>query len=93
MVLTLNNEYISAIDQGATGIRFIFNYLGSRIGSAYETHEQHCPEPNWVEHGSIEMWELTKVVIESVLSEIDVTADKLAGIGMTNQREMTVLWD
>jgi glycerol kinase len=89
-----DNTYICAIDQGTTGTRcMLFDHSGSVIGSAYETHEQHYPEPGWVEHDPVEIWELTQTVIEEALSETDITADQLEAIGVTNQRETTVLWD
>ncbi|MCU4973014.1 glycerol kinase GlpK [Halobacteria archaeon AArc-m2/3/4] len=86
--------YVGAIDQGTTGTRFmVFDHDGQVVSSAYETHEQIYPEPGWVEHDPVEIWENTKSVITTALAEGDVDAAQLEAIGVTNQRETTVLWD
>ncbi|WP_207592161.1 glycerol kinase GlpK [Halomontanus rarus] len=86
--------YVGAIDQGTTGTRFmVFDHDGQVVSSAYETHEQIYPEPGWVEHDPVEIWENTKSVIATALAEGDVDPTQLEAIGVTNQRETTVLWD
>jgi len=86
--------YVGAIDQGTTGTRFIvFDREASVVADAYETHEQHYPEPGWVEHDPDELWENTKRVIRRALADAGIEAADLAAIGVTNQRETTVLWD
>jgi len=86
--------YVGAIDQGTTGTRFIvFDREASVVADAYETHEQHYPEPGWVEHDPAELWENTKRVIRRALADAGIEAADLAAIGVTNQRETTVLWD
>ncbi|WP_224269108.1 glycerol kinase GlpK [Haloprofundus salinisoli] len=86
--------YVGAIDQGTTGTRFmVFDHSGRVVTSAYEKHEQIYPEPGWVEHDPTEIWEKTQSVITSALEEEDLTADQLEAIGITNQRETTLLWD
>ncbi|WP_049985317.1 glycerol kinase GlpK [Halobellus rufus] len=86
--------YIGAIDQGTTGTRFIvFDYGGEPVANAYETHEQLYPEPGWVEHDPEEIWENTTAVIERALDDAGIDASQLAAIGITNQRETTVVWD
>jgi glycerol kinase len=86
--------YVGAIDQGTTGTRFmVFDHAGQVVANAYEKHEQIYPEPGWVEHDPIEIWEKTKRVIQRALVDAGVDATQLAGIGITNQRETTLIWD
>jgi glycerol kinase len=87
-------SYVGAIDQGTTGTRFMaFDHAGQVVANAYETHEQHYPQPGWVEHDPTELWENTKTVVQRALAAADITPDQLAALGITNQRETTVLWD
>lgn len=89
-----SNTYVGAIDQGTTGTRFmVFDHAGKVITSAYEKHEQLYPEPGWVEHDPIEIWRKTQTVITRALDESDVEATELEALGVTNQRETTLLWD
>ncbi|WP_327052206.1 glycerol kinase GlpK [Halomicrococcus gelatinilyticus] len=89
-----DDAYVGAIDQGTTGTRFmVFDRAGTVVGSAYETHEQFYPEPGWVEHDPMEIWENTKQVVGDALDAADVGAGQLAAVGVTNQRETTLLWD
>ncbi|SFC54471.1 glycerol kinase [Halobiforma haloterrestris] len=86
--------YVGAVDQGTTGTRFIvFDHEGQVVSNAYETHEQIYPEPGWVEHDPMEIWENTKSVITQALGQAGISPDQLEAIGVTNQRETTVLWD
>jgi glycerol kinase len=86
--------YVGAIDQGTTGTRFmVFDHAGQVVATAYETHEQIYPEPGWVEHDPVEIWENTKTVVGRALREATLDPDQLAGLGITNQRETTVIWD
>jgi glycerol kinase len=88
------DQYVGAIDQGTTGTRFmVFDHSGQVVANAYEKHEQIYPEPGWVEHDPVEIWENTKSVIRKALSNADLGPDQLAAIGVTNQRETTLLWD
>ena len=90
----MTETYIGAIDQGTTGTRFmVFDHGGNVIANAYEKHEQHYPEPGWVEHDPLEIWENTKAVVEAALADAGIDADQLDGIGITNQRETTIVWD
>jgi len=87
-------EYVGAIDQGTTGTRFVvFDRAGRPVGAAYETHEQRYPEPGWVEHDPVEILDNTRRVIERALADAGATAGDLAAIGLTNQRETTVVWE
>ncbi|AQL44555.1 glycerol kinase [Halorientalis sp. IM1011] len=90
----MGDTYVGAIDQGTTGTRFmVFDHGGQVVGSAYETHEQIYPEPGWVEHDPVEIWENVQSVIDRALDDATIDASQLAALGITNQRETTVLWD
>jgi glycerol kinase len=90
----MTGDYVGAIDQGTTGTRFIvFDHGGAVAANAYEKHQQYYPEPGWVEHDPTEIWEVTKRVTRRALEEAGLTGGDLAAIGVTNQRETTVLWD
>ncbi|KYH25531.1 glycerol kinase [Halalkalicoccus paucihalophilus] len=89
-----SEQFVGAIDQGTTGTRFmVFDHAGQVAANAYEKHEQIYPQPGWVEHDPVEIWENTQSVMTGALSEAGIDADQLAAIGVTNQRETTVLWD
>ena len=86
--------YIGAIDQGTTSTRFIvFDRTGEAITSAQREHRQIFPEPGWVEHDPLEIWDNTRAVIAEALAIRGIAAGDLAAIGITNQRETTLLWD
>ncbi len=88
------DTYVGAVDQGTTGTRFIvFDHSGSVVANAYEKHEQIYPEPGWVEHDPAEIWEKTKSVTTEALAKADLEPNDLEAIGITNQRETTLLWD
>ena len=88
------DTYVGAIDQGTTGTRFmVFDHAGQVVANAYEKHEQIYPEPGWVEHDPTEIWENTKAVVADGLADAGLEASQLAAIGITNQRETTVVWD
>jgi glycerol kinase len=88
------NTYVGSIDQGTTGTRFmVFDHSGEVVANAYEKHEQFYPEPGWVEHDPAEIWENTKQVVVKGLQEAGLDAAQLAALGITNQRETTVVWD
>ena len=87
-------RYIGAIDQGTTSTRFIvFGRQGQILSSAQLEHRQIYPRPGWVEHDALEIWTNTQRVIAAALEQAAVSARELAAVGMTNQRETTVLWD
>jgi glycerol kinase len=86
--------YIGAIDQGTTSSRFIvFDKAGSVAGLAQKEHEQIFPRPGWVEHDPLEIWHNTTEVITNALRNAGIEASELAAVGITNQRETTVVWD
>ena len=87
-------SYIGAIDQGTTSTRFmVFDQAGRVVASAQKEHEQIYPKPGWVEHNALEILRTTEEVIAEALNQRSLRASDLAGIGITNQRETTVLWD
>ncbi|MFB6293295.1 MAG: glycerol kinase GlpK [Halonotius sp.] len=90
----MTETYVGSVDQGTTGTRFIvFDSDGGVVSQAYEKHEQIYPEPGWVEHDPMEIWENTKLVINEALDNGGIDASQLEAIGVTNQRETTIIWD
>lgn len=87
-------DYILAIDQGTTSTRaIIFDRSGARVATGQKEHEQILPQAGWVEHDATEIWSNTQEVIGLALSRAHLTRHDIAGIGITNQRETTVVWD
>lgn len=87
-------EYIAAVDQGTTSTRFmIFDHAGRVIGAHQMEHEQIYPRAGWVEHDPMEIWERTQEVIRAALEKSGVKSEQIAAIGVTNQRETTIVWD
>jgi glycerol kinase len=87
-------EYIGAIDQGTTSTRFIiFDRTGQIMASAQREHRQIYPQPGWVEHDPAEIWQRTQEVIDDAMRQSGLRAQDLAAVGISNQRETTVLWD
>ena len=88
------DTYVGAIDQGTTGTRFmVFDHSGQVVANAYGKHEQFYPEPGWVEHDPLEIWETTKAVVTRGLNDAGLDAAQLEALGITNQRETTVVWE
>ena len=87
-------QYIGAIDQGTTSTRFIvFDAQGAIVAVAQKEHAQIYPQPGWVEHSPIEIARNTEEVIAAALQTAKLTARDLIAVGITNQRETTVVWD
>ena len=87
-------QYVGAIDQGTTSTRFmVFDRGGKVISSAQMEHRQIFPKPGWVEHDAVEIWQNTQEVAGAALARVGLRASDLAAVGITNQRETTVLWD
>ena len=87
-------KYIMALDQGTTSSRCIlFDKGGNICSSAQKEFRQIFPHPGWVEHDAIEIWDTTLEVSRAAMEKLGVTADDIAAIGITNQRETTVIWD
>ena len=87
-------ELVGAIDQGTSSTRFmVFDGEGTIVGVAQQEHSQIFPQPGWVEHDPVEIWEKTVDVIQAGLKVAGIRASDLAAVGITNQRETTVVWD
>ena len=87
-------KYIMAIDQGTTSSRaIIFDKAGNHIGTSQKEFTQYFPEAGWVEHDAHEIWNSVQSVIAGAFIVSGVKPDQIAGIGITNQRETTVVWD
>ncbi len=88
------DRYILALDQGTTSSRAIlFNHSGEIVSLSQKEFEQIFPKPGWVEHNANEIWETQKSVVEETIKKAGITVSQIAGIGITNQRETTILWD
>lgn len=87
-------KFIGAIDQGTTSTRFIvFDHAGKIVAVDQKEHRQIYPKPGWVEHDPLEIWERTQEVMHGALKKSGLQPGDLAAIGITNQRETTMLWD
>ena len=87
-------ELICAIDQGTTSTRaIIFDRTGHIRGTGQKEHRQYYPKPGWVEHDPLEIWRNTREVVGVALASAEVTRHDLAGVGITNQRETTIVWE
>ncbi len=90
----MSEKYILSLDQGTTSSRAIlFNHQGEIVNVAQQEFEQFFPQPGWVEHDANEIWTSVLACMAEVLRKADVQPDQIAGIGITNQRETTVVWD
>ena len=88
------SKLLGALDQGTTSTRFIvMRSHGGIIAQAQREHRQIYPRPGWVEHDAAEIWRNAQAVIEAALDDANVSARDLSAVGVTNQRETTVLWD
>src|SRR5580692_2466548 len=87
-------DFVGAVDQGTTSTRFmVFDHSGSEVARHQLEHTQLLPRPGWVEHNPVEIWERTSAVIQTVLNTSNLNPDNLAALGLTNQRETTVVWN
>jgi len=87
-------DYVGAVDQGTTSSRFmIFDHSGNEVAKHQLEHEQILPQAGWVEHNPLEIWDRTQTVIRTAMNSKGLTATDLAAVGITNQRETTVVWD
>lgn len=87
-------SYIMAIDQGTTSTRaIIFDHNGKHVGTSQKEFTQYFPEAGWVEHDANEIWNSVQSVIAGAFIESGIKPDQIAGIGITNQRETTVVWE
>lgn len=87
-------DFVAAIDQGTTSTRaMIFDHSGREVGRHQLEHEQILPDAGWVEHNPVEIWERVGSVLQSALNSTNLTGGDIAALGITNQRETTVVWD
>ncbi len=87
-------DYVAAVDQGTTSSRFmIFDHAGNEVGKHQLEHEQILPRAGWVEHNPLEIWERISAVTATALNRAGLSAADLAALGVTNQRETTVVWN
>jgi glycerol kinase len=87
-------DFVGAVDQGTTSTRFmVFDHDGTEVGRHQLEHEQLLPRAGWVEHDPLEIWERTQTVVASTLTRLRLQPTDLAALGITNQRETTVVWD
>ena len=88
------SRYVGAVDQGTTSNRFIiFDHRGQIVGLDQKEHRQIFPQAGWVEHDPMEIWENTRQVMQRALDKAGISGADLAAVGITNQRETTVVWD
>ncbi len=87
-------KYVAAIDQGTTSTRcMLFDHHGKVAGSAQEEHEQIYPRPGWVEHDALEIWQRAQQVTRAAVEKVGAQPGDIAAVGITNQRETTVVWN
>lgn len=87
-------KYVGAIDQGTTSTRFIlFDHNSNKAASHQIEHKQIFPKAGWVEHDPLEIWENTQIVIRETLKKSGIDENEIAAIGITNQRETTIVWN
>lgn len=90
----MSQTYIMAIDAGTTSTRaIIFDHAGHKVADAQREFPQYFPQPGWVEHDANEIWNAVLSTIASVLIDSGIQSQQIKGIGITNQRETTVIWD
>ncbi|MCB1091763.1 MAG: glycerol kinase, partial [Verrucomicrobiae bacterium] len=87
-------KYLLALDQGTTSSRaIIFDERGFPVCVSQREHRQYYPKPGWVEHDPVEIWVNQKAVAIEAMAQAGLTREEIAAIGITNQRETTVIWD
>jgi len=88
------SKYVAALDQGTTSTRcMLFDRHGAIAARAQKEHQQIYPQPGWVEHDGLEIWENAQDVMRKVLTQAGVRQGEIAAVGVTNQRETTIVWD
>ena len=87
-------EYIMAIDEGTTSTRaMIFDHEGHKVSASQKEFSQYFPQPGWVEHKAEEIWHAVQTTIANTIINSGIRSEQIKGIGITNQRETTVIWD
>ncbi|WP_026970640.1 glycerol kinase GlpK [Aliagarivorans marinus] len=89
-----HEQYVVALDQGTTSSRaIIFNHQAEIVASSQQEFPQYYPKPGWVEHDAMEIWASQSASLTAVLAKSGIRSDQIAAIGITNQRETTIVWD
>ncbi|WP_448216848.1 glycerol kinase GlpK [Endozoicomonas sp. 2B-B] len=92
--MTTEKKYVVSLDQGTTSSRaIIFNHDGDMVGTSQREFTQYYPQAGWVEHDPMEIWATQSSVLTEVLAKTGIRSDEIAALGITNQRETTVVWD
>src|SRR5688572_20649658 len=87
-------QYVASLDQGTTSTRcMLFDHGGKVVSVAQKEHEQIYPKPGWVEHDANEIWARTREVADEAVQAAGASAGDIAALGITNQRETTLVWD
>lgn len=90
----MSATYVAALDQGTTSTRCIlYDRQGRMVSLAQQEHHQHYPRSGWVEHDPAEIWDIVRRIVPQALADAGVTPGQVAGLGVTNQRETTVVWN
>ncbi|AQP48615.1 glycerol kinase [Tessaracoccus aquimaris] len=90
----MSDKYVLAIDQGTTSSRaIIFDHKGTIVATGQKEHEQIFPRAGWVEHNPKEIWDNVRAVVADALAKVSLNHNDIAAVGITNQRETTVVWD
>ncbi|HEY3004249.1 MAG TPA: glycerol kinase GlpK [Kribbellaceae bacterium] len=90
----MTERYVAALDQGTTSTRcIVYDRHGRLVSVAQREHHQYYPRPGWVEHDPAEIWDTVRRIIPQALADADADPDQILGLGITNQRETTVVWD
>ena len=93
-LVTVTQDYVAAIDQGTTSSRcIVFDAHGAIVALAQREHRQIYPRPGWIEHDAVEIWANVESVVAEALDRAGIAADRLAAVGITNQRETTLVWE
>ncbi len=94
IVMVLTMRYILSIDQGTTGTRaVIYDEEGEMVAWSYKRHKQILPRPGWVEHDPLEIWNNTVLAMREAVDKAGINPKEIVGVGVTNQRETTVVWE
>ena len=87
-------SYVIGIDQGTTGtFAGLMNADGEWVAQAYRPHRQIQPQPGWVEHDPLELWQIVCELADAVIRQAGVSVEDIAGLGIANQGESVVMWD
>ena len=90
----MTKRFVAALDQGTTSTRcMVFDHSGTMVSLSQREHHQHYPRPGWVEHDAAQIWSIVRQVLPTALADAGAEPREIAALGITNQRETTVVWD